>query len=111
MRRWMILVLFVPLLLAATLPLRMALDWAGADRFLSASRVEGTVWNGRLMDAQARGLPLGDVSLALDIPSLFTGRLALRYAADGAGGPRRGVLHRDAGAWRMERRDNSSRAL
>jgi general secretion pathway protein N len=116
MRSWIALALFLFLLLAATLPLRLALGWAGADRFVSAARVEGTVWNGRLQDAQLRGLSLGDISLGLDIPALLTGRLALNYAADGAprrnGAILRGVLRLEDGDWRMEsRKEQGSLAL
>jgi len=116
MRGWMILALSMPLLLVATLPLRMALQWAGADSFLSASAVEGTIWNGRLLDVQAQGLRLGDVSLALDIASLFGGRLVLRYGADGAraqnGMTGHGILQRGAnGVWRMQSADRNGRAL
>jgi general secretion pathway protein N len=48
-------------------PLRMALGWTNADAAgLTAGRVEGTVWSGRLHDAGFRGVALGDVGAGLD---------------------------------------------
>lgn len=59
-------VVFV-LMLVLLAPLRMALGWLGADAAgLSAQRVEGTVWSGRLHAADFRGLPLGDARVGLD---------------------------------------------
>lgn len=108
MRRGIGFLLFVFLLLGATLPLRLALGWFDAGAVLSAARVEGTVWDGMLHDARLHGLSVGDVALALDVPSLFTGRLALRFAADGTGGlMRRGP----DGVWGMEDRGAAAPAL
>lgn len=60
-------------------PLRMVLGWTNADAAgLSARRVEGTVWSGRLHGAVYRGVALGEVRAGLD-PL----RAGLRLAADG----------------------------
>ena len=100
MRRGLFLAAFMLALLAVTFPLRLALEWADADGVLSASRVEGTIWNGRLRDAQVPGAALGDVSLGVDIASLFTANMALRFSTASD----RGMLRRGAdGAWRVER--------
>jgi len=84
MRRGVALAVFMLLLLTALLPLRLALEWAGAQRALSAARVEGTVWHGRLQDARLRGLSLGDAALSLDLLSLLGGRIGFRFIAYGA---------------------------
>lgn len=48
-------------------PLRLVLGWLDADATgLSATRVEGAAWSGRLHDAAYRGLSLGDASLRFD---------------------------------------------
>lgn len=66
--------------LMGTVPMSVALAWAGADQAgVSAARVSGSVWNGRLEAAQYRGIPLGDVEAALHPSALFgTRRLAVQ---------------------------------
>jgi general secretion pathway protein N len=67
--------------LAVTVPMRLALAWASADRAgVSAAEVSGSMWDGRLRAAQYRGVPLGDVEASLDPFALFAGtrRLAVR---------------------------------
>ena len=63
-------------------PLRLVLAWLDADAAgLSAARIEGTIWSGRLYDAAYRGLRLGDAELRFD-PLQFGLRLT---AAAGSG--------------------------
>lgn len=70
-------------MLAMLAPLRLVLGWLDADAAgLSAARVEGTIWSGRLQDAAYRGLSLGDASLRFD-PLKFG--LRLRAAGEAAG--------------------------
>lgn len=60
--------------LAATLPMRLALAWSSVDRAgVSAAEVSGLIWNGRLKDAQYRGIPLGDIDASIDPFALLTG--------------------------------------
>lgn len=72
-RRLYLLVAFL-LLLAALLPLRVALDQLGFDeRGLSARSVTGSLWSGRLMEARARGVGLGDLDAGLALLPLLIG--------------------------------------
>lgn len=63
--------------LAALLPLRLVLGGTG----LAAGAVQGSVWDGRLRQAEWHGLTLGDLVLRLRPAALLGGRL--RYAIDG----------------------------
>ncbi len=64
--------------LIALLPLRLALDWLGLDeRGLAAREAEGSIWLGRLAEAQAGGAPLGDVATRLASLPLLLGRARL----------------------------------
>lgn len=66
-------------------PLRLVLGWLDADAAgLSAARVEGTIWSGRLYGAAYRGLSLGDASLRFD-PLRFGLRLRVAGEATGTG--------------------------
>lgn len=82
------------LALAALFPLRLALPAEGP---LGARAARGTVWNGRLEDARAGALPLGDLRVGLRPQWLLAGRVrlllstpgrppALRIAIDRGGG-------------------------
>jgi hypothetical protein len=77
------LALFLVALLAATMPLRLALFWAQADRWLSAADVEGSIWGGVLKEGHVGHLSLGDARMALDVPALLSGRIGLRFFAAG----------------------------
>lgn len=70
--------------LIAAWPLRAALSGAPLAG-LSAERVEGTVWNGRLIGARLRGLDLGDVEARVSAIGLLSGRLDARLAASQRG--------------------------
>lgn len=68
------------LALVVLAPLRLALGWTNADAAgLTAGRVEGTIWSGRLYDAGFRGLRLGDARAGLDP---FGGGLRLAIAGE-----------------------------
>lgn len=63
-------------------PLRAATGWLGLDRAgLSAERVSGVVWSGRLESAGFRGVPLGQAAVRLDPFGLLTGVQRLRVEA------------------------------
>lgn len=72
------------LVLIGTAPLALALRLAGAEaRGLSAARVSGSVWNGRLEDASFQGAPLGEVQLGLDPAGLVMGGGRFRFVLEG----------------------------
>ena len=55
------------LMLAVLTPLRLVLGMAGADDLgLSANRVEGPFWGGRVIGAQAGVMPLGDLKVSVN---------------------------------------------
>jgi hypothetical protein len=68
----------------ALLPLRLVLGPG-----VAAAEVQGTVWRGRLVDAQWNGLGLGDVEVGVGLPALLRGAPALRVSGGvtGAVGP------------------------
>lgn len=73
------------LLLAATLPLRLAIS-AGAGGFpdrleLSAAEASGTLWSGQLRAVTWRGRPQGDVAVSLRPLSLLAGTRRVRLSA------------------------------
>lgn len=84
--RWKcpVLALFLVAVLAATMPLRLVLSWAQADRWLSAVEVEGTIWGGVLQAGYLGRLSLGDANVALDIPALLSGQMGFHFSAAGA---------------------------
>lgn len=61
--------------LAASFPLRLALDWlALGERGLAAREARGSVWNGVLTEAQIGALALGDLGAGLQRLPLALGR-------------------------------------
>ena len=55
------------LMLAALTPLRLVLGMAGADDLgLSADRVQGPFWGGRVIGARAGVMPLGDLKVSVN---------------------------------------------
>jgi hypothetical protein len=55
------------LMLAVLTPLRLVLGMAGADDLgLSAERVEGPFWGGRVIGARAGVMPLGDLKVSVN---------------------------------------------
>ena len=71
-------VLLVVALTAWLLPLRWVTSAAAPD--LAARRVTGSVWHGRLEQAEWRGLDLGDIDVALDPAGLRAGEVRLDFA-------------------------------
>lgn len=74
-------VLALPVLLAATLPLRLLIDGSFDRLGLTASAISGPAWSGRLRTLAWRGHPLGDVTASLRPLSLLTGTRRLRLSA------------------------------
>lgn len=68
------------LLLAATLPLKLAIGWLGLDdRGLSARAATGSLWSGRLEDARFGQVPLGSPKVSLQLAPLLIGRARLDF--------------------------------
>lgn len=69
-------------MLIVVLPLRLALDLAGAEQLgLSARSASGSLWNGRLEEARLHGIELGNASARLSPLSLLVGTRAVRLSA------------------------------
>lgn len=68
------LLVLVLAVLAASLPLRLALGAASRSGSLSAREVAGTVWDGAAGDLQAGALPLGSVEVGLRPLPVLLGR-------------------------------------
>jgi general secretion pathway protein N len=85
-RRWALaLALLLVAVMAATLPLRLAL--AGSDAAaagLSARGVTGSIWSGRLTDAAWRGAALGSIDAGLSPLALLGGEARLKFQRDDA---------------------------
>ncbi|WP_024890838.1 type II secretion system protein N [Luteimonas huabeiensis] len=78
-RLGLVFVLALAAMLAAFLPLRLALDLAGATRAgLAAANVSGSVWRGRIAGATLHGIALGDLDVGLAPLPLLIGRRELR---------------------------------
>lgn len=76
-------VIFTLLVAGASLPMRLLLDGSGAAQAgFSARSVSGSIWNGRLKDAQLGALPLGNMAATLAPLSLLTGEMALNFRRD-----------------------------
>lgn len=74
--------------LLVLLPLRIAAGWFEmGGRGLAAREVEGSLWSGRLREAQFGPVLLGDVDARLNVLPLFLGRarLSLHRDADAGG--------------------------
>jgi len=87
-RRLMILACLMTVCIAgaAGFPLSLALDLAGAEAAgLSALRVTGSVWNGRIERAALGTRLLGDVALGLDPGALLRGDLRLHWRLEHPG--------------------------
>ncbi|WGM37653.1 type II secretion system protein N [Caulobacter sp. NIBR1757] len=93
MRTPRLLILFVAAFLLAMIafaPLSLALG--AAKGRLTADRVEGTLWAGRLTGARLAGLPLGTVKTRTQILPLLTGAVRLRAEARGGAFAGQGLL-------------------
>lgn len=84
--RWAIAAaLLAMLVIAATLPMRLALGWMDTDSMgFSAREVTGTIWSGRAYDSRVGDLALGDLDLGLSPLSLLAGQPELRFSRQDA---------------------------
>ena len=73
--------------LIVLLPLRVAAGWFDmGGKGLAAREVEGSLWMGRLREAQFGPVQLGDVDARLNVLPLFLGRARLSLHRDAAAG-------------------------
>ena len=73
--------------LVVLLPLRVAAGWFDmGGKGLAAREVEGSLWFGRLREAQFGPVQLGDVDARLNVLPLFLGRARLSLHRDAAAG-------------------------
>lgn len=74
------------------IPLRLVLGWFGlGEAGLSARRVAGSLWSGRLVEARFGEVALGDTAARLAFWPLFVGRARVELAGDGVR-PLRGAM-------------------
>ena len=80
--------------LLVLLPLRVAAGWFDmGGKGLAAREAEGSLWFGRLREAQFGPIALGDVDARLNVLPLFLGRARLSLHRDpDSGGPLDGAL-------------------
>jgi general secretion pathway protein N len=81
MAKWLLALAGLLLLGIVLLPMRAVVPYVAPD--LTATAITGTVWDGRLMGAEFRGVPLGNLDVGLDGAELLRGRLRLDFARDG----------------------------
>ncbi|WP_299328426.1 type II secretion system protein N [Parasphingopyxis sp.] len=80
-------ILFLSIFVLAMLvliPMRLGLDWLGMDdRGIAAREAQGSVWNGRLVEAQFGDAAVGDVDAGLGFFPLLVGRARVAMARSG----------------------------
>lgn len=87
---------------AAMLPLRFALAIADpSSAGLTHANASGPVWNGVIRAADWRGLPLGDMRVAMQPLDLVTGQIGVAFQASGPVSS--GVMKGSGATWRFER--------
>ncbi|MEM8695333.1 MAG: type II secretion system protein N [Pseudomonadota bacterium] len=66
------------------IPMRLGLDWLGIDdRGIAAREALGSVWNGRLVEAQFGDAAVGNVDAGLGVLPLLVGRARVAMARSG----------------------------
>ena len=93
-RRTVFFLAALALALLVLLPLRVAAGWFDmGGRGLAAREAEGSLWFGRLREAQFGPVMLGDVDARLNVLPLFIGRARLSLHRDpDSGGPLDGAI-------------------
>lgn len=89
--------------LVVLLPLRLAVDWFGFDRFgLAAREATGSVWIGGLSEAQLGPAPLGDVEVRLNRLPLLIGRTRLSMERQALDAPLSGAATIGGGGFSLD---------
>lgn len=78
--------------LIARAPMSAGLALAGLGDAVSVREVEGTIWNGRLVDASVGRIRLGDIRAGLAPATLLAGRPAIAVTAGGGAVDLRGQV-------------------
>lgn len=79
--------------LVALLPLRLGLDWLALDeRGFAAREARGSIWFGRLSEAQLGSVPLGDLGARLNTLPLLLGRARVDLDRNDENDPFRGAV-------------------
>jgi general secretion pathway protein N len=87
LRRSVFCIAALAVALVVLLPLRVAAGWFDmGGKGLAAREVEGSLWFGRLREAQFGPVQLGDVDARLNVLPLFLGRARLSLHRDAAAG-------------------------
>lgn len=77
MWKWLIAIVVFLGIGVALLPLRQVTRYVAPE--LTATAIQGSVWNGRLANARWRGVELGDLEIGLDPRALLAGKLRLDF--------------------------------
>lgn len=81
MGRTLFFVCIFLLAMLVLIPLRFGMDWLGLDeRGVAAREAQGSVWNGRLVEAQFGDAAVGDVDAGLGFFPLLIGRARVAMA-------------------------------
>ncbi|MGP1283955.1 MAG: type II secretion system protein N [Parasphingopyxis sp.] len=84
MGRTLFFVCIFLLAMLVLIPLRFGMDWLGLDeRGVAAREAQGSVWNGRLVEAQFGDAAVGDVDAGLGFFPLLIGRARVAMARSG----------------------------
>lgn len=102
-RRWGLFALFFLFALVALMPLRLAIDWFGFDRFgLAAREANGSVWLGALSESQLGPAPIGDVKVSLNRLPLLIGRTRLSLERQSLDSPFSGATTLSGGGFSLD---------
>lgn len=86
LRRVALFLALFALALVATLPMRILVGALGLDQAgLAVREVQGSVWNGRLLESHFGGAALGDLDARLNLLPLFVGRARVDLSRPGEG--------------------------
>lgn len=107
MSRRALFIAFFLLAMLALFPMRLGLVWLDVeDRGVAARDAQGSVWNGRLVEAQFGGAAVGDVEAGLGFFPLLVGRarmaLARRGTQSGQFGDFRGAMSLSGGDFGLD---------
>lgn len=84
MRRAALFLAFFALALAAVFPMRILLGALGfGEAGLAVREVQGSIWNGRLLETQFGAASLGDLDARLNLLPLFVGRARVDLGRSG----------------------------
>lgn len=106
MRRTVLFACIFLLAMFVLIPMQHGLDWLGMDkRGIAARETQGSIWNGRLVEAQFGDAAVGNVDAGLGFFPLLIGRARVEMARSGsdagAFGDFRGAVSMSGAAFRL----------